>query len=65
MAPVSTQDDKCESVAIFGAIKRLLHVGKGVRRWLVPATLRVRISGPGMTDNDTQAYCQRDDASQT
>ena len=65
MAPVSTQDDKCESVAIFSTIKRSLHVGKGIRRGLVQATLRVRISGAGMTDDDTQAYCQRDDASQT
>jgi len=65
MAPVSTQDDKRESVAIFSAIKRSLHIGKGIRRWLVLATLRVCIGRPDMTDNNTQANCQRDNASQT
>ena len=65
MAPVGTQDDKYESVISTGAIKRLLHIGNGIHRRLVQATLSVRISGADMTDYNTKANCQRDDGSQT
>ena len=51
MAPVRTQDDKCESVAIISTIKRLLHIGQRICGWLEQATVRVRLGGPGTTDN--------------
>ena len=54
---VRAQNDKCESVAITSATKRLLHIGEGIFRWVVQATLRVRISSPDRADDDTQAYC--------
>ena len=57
MAPVRAQNDECESVGIFSTIKRSLHVGEGILRWLVQATVRVRISSPDMADDATQAYC--------
>ena len=57
MTPVRAQNDECESVAITSTIKRPLHVGEGILRWLVQATVRVRISSPDMADDDTQAYC--------
>ena len=69
MAPVGTQDDKCESIVSTGAIKRSLYIGNGIQRGLVQAALAVRIgvriSGADMTDYNTKANCQRDDGSQT
>ena len=57
MAPVRAQNDKCESVAITSATKRLLHIGKRIYRWLEQMTIRVRIGSPDMADDATQAYC--------
>ena len=50
MTPVRAQNDKCESVAIASATKRLLHIGKRIYRWLEQTTIRVRIGSPDITN---------------
>jgi hypothetical protein len=56
MTPVRAQNDKCESVAIASATKRLLHIGKRICRWLEQMTIRVRFGSPGITNDEAQAY---------
>ena len=56
MTPVRTQNDKCASVAISSATKRLLHIGKRICRWLEQMTIRVRIGSPGIRYDEAQAY---------
>jgi hypothetical protein len=52
MAPVRTQNDKCESVAFLSTIKCLLHIGKRICGWLEQSTIRVGFSGTGTTNNE-------------
>jgi hypothetical protein len=52
MAPVRTQNDQCESVAIVSATKCLLHIGKLIIRRLVPATIRVRSGAQAKYERD-------------
>jgi hypothetical protein len=56
MTPVRAQNDKCESVAITSATKRLLHIGKRIYRWLEQMSIRVRISSPDISNDEAQAY---------
>ena len=39
MAPVRTQNDKCESVAFLSTTKCLLHIGKRICGWLEQSAL--------------------------
>ena len=55
MTPVRAQNDKCESVTIASATKRLLHIGKRIGRWLEQSTIRIRIGSPGISNNEAQA----------
>jgi hypothetical protein len=52
MAPVRTQNDKCESVAIVSSTKRLLHIGKRICGWLEQLAIRFRLGGTGTTNNE-------------
>jgi len=52
MAPVRTQNDKCESVAVVSTTKRLPHIDKRIYGWLEQTTIRVRFGGPDITNNE-------------
>lgn len=52
MAPVSAQNDKCESIAILSMAHCLLHVGERIDGWLVPTTVGFRFGAQGHCEHD-------------
>ena len=57
MAPVRSQNDQCESVAVVSTTQCLLHIGKRICGWLEQMTIRIRIGSAGITGYEAKAYC--------